>query len=184
MAAVDFKNRKYTLTVRNCFSAARAPGASPAVLTWLILCAHHKPKMKYRTIWMFLLLIVLIFLSFYLRADGNPWDWMDKRFRVIALYLAFFIFLYKFIAGWTLINLKVKLDSIRINKDSFHDDLVVTVNLEKGTTDSLSLRMCSGIIFWYYPEFVESSVEYLLKAARQQKKKRYIHSLWQFFWRS
>lgn len=80
-----------------------------------------------------------IFLIIYFEFNGALNN-IEQLFKVLALFAAFCFFMYKLITGWLIINLKIKLDSLRTALNESMDYLVIGVNIEKGNTDSVWLK--------------------------------------------
>ncbi|MCF0065109.1 hypothetical protein MUK70_06410 [Dyadobacter chenwenxiniae] len=84
----------------------------------------------------------LFFLGLYLQYNrsSDPLKEIEQLFKVLALYAAFCFFVYKLITGWLIINLKIKLDQNRTHIDKSFDYLAISLNIEKGPTDSVWLK--------------------------------------------
>jgi hypothetical protein len=80
-------------------------------------------------------------------------DEAEKAVQILAITAALLFFAYKLLAGWLFINLNVKIEPERINKDANVDHLVLKLTLEKGSIDSLWL----GDVQFRYSEITETN---------------------------
>jgi hypothetical protein len=67
-------------------------------------------------------------------------DGAEKAVQILAITAALLFFAYKLLAGWLFINLNVKIEPERMNRDANTDHLVLKLTLEKGNIDSLWLK--------------------------------------------
>ncbi|MGQ7856631.1 hypothetical protein ACUN24_20530 [Pedobacter sp. WC2501] len=95
----------------------------------------------------FLLGIVCLFID-----KTDQFNDLETVFKVIALYAAFWFFIYKLFTGWLIINLTVDLETERITGENGLDYLAVHVLLSKGRTDSvwlkdivINVKTCPGV---------------------------------------
>jgi hypothetical protein len=82
------------------------------------------------------IIAITIYVCFRLPSKDKP----EEVIKILTFSAALIFFTYKLLAGWLFINLNVKIEPERMNRDANTDHLVLKLTLEKGSIDSLWLK--------------------------------------------